>query len=550
MSATPDQLPDNIKEMKQLFIAQAANLEKLSAELAAAKAGLMAYALEIEKLKFQLTRLRRAKYDSSSERIEREIVQLELKLEELEAAKAEAEATAEATGEAGRASETPAAQDTAAAQPASQTTKKPRRKFGDHLARTMVVHEPSQTCATTGCDGTLRKVGEDVTKVLRYIPGHFEVAHHVRPAYSCRKCERMVQAPMPALPIPRGLADASLLAHVAIAKFCDHLPLYRQTEIYARDGVDLDRSLLADWIGKMAWLLRPLAEKIGEHIMAGTVIHADDTPVKVLAPGHGKTKTGRFWVYLRDERPHRGSAPPAVLYRYTPDRKGENCRAHLASFTGHLHADGYAGFGKLYRRTDAKPGPVVEIACWSHARRQFFDVHESNGSPIAKEALDKIGALFDIERPIAGHLPNVRQQVRAELAKPKLEALASWLDLQLTRIPGRSDLAGAIRYARSRWGALTRYIDDGRLEISNNAVENAIRPIGIGRKNWLFAGSDSGGVRAATFYTILRTATLNGLEPEAYLREVLECIGEHPINRIHELLPWNMASRPARSLAA
>ena len=358
MSATPDQLPDNIEEMKQLFIAQAAHLEKLSAELAAAKAGLMAYALEIEKLKFQLTRLRRAKYDSSSERIEREIVQLELKLEELEAAKAEAEAKAEATGEAGRASETPAAQDTAAAQPASQTTKKPRRKFGDHLARTMVVHEPSQTCATTGCDGTLRKVGEDVTKILRYIPGHFEVAHHVRPAYSCRKCERMVQAPMPALPIPRGLADASLLAHVAIAKFCDHLPLYRQTEIYARDGVDLDRSLLADWIGKMAWLLRPLAEKIGEHVMAGSVIHADDTPVEVLAPGHGKTKTGRFWVYLRDERPHRGSAPPAVLYRYTPDRKGEHCRAHLASFTGHLHADGYAGFGKLVPqdRRQAWPG--------------------------------------------------------------------------------------------------------------------------------------------------------------------------------------------------
>src|SRR4051794_5467460 len=305
MSATPDQLPDDIKEMKKLFLAQAANLEKLSAELTAAKAGLMAYAVEIEKLKFQLARLKRAKYGSSSERIEREIAQLELKLEELEAAEAEA------AGEAVRASETPAPQGTAAPQSASQTTEKPRRTFGDHLARTMVVHDPSKTCATAGCDGTLRKVGEDVTKILTYIPGHFEVAHHVRPAYSCRKCERMVQAPMPALPIPRGMADAGLLAHVAIAKYCDHLPLYRQTEIYARDGVDLDRSLLADWIGKMAWLLRPLAEKIGEHIMAGTVIHADDTPVKVLAPGHGKTKTGRFWVYLRDERPHLGSAPAA-----------------------------------------------------------------------------------------------------------------------------------------------------------------------------------------------------------------------------------------------
>jgi transposase len=277
------------------------------------------------------------------------------------------------------------------------------------------------------------------------------------------------------------------------------------------------------------------------------VIHADDTPVKVLAPGHGKTKTGRFWVYLRDERPHLGLAPPAALYLYTPDRKGEHCRAHLATFSGHLHADGYAGFSGLYERINS---PVVEIACWSHARRQFYDVHESNGSPIAKEALEKIGPLFDIERPIAGQPPLVRQQVRAELAKPKLDELATWLDAQLQRIPGRSALAGAIRYARYRWVELTRYIDDGRLEISNNAVENAIRPIGIGRKNWLFVGSDAGGERAAIFYTILRTCVLNGLPPEAYLREVLACIGEYPINRIHELLPWNIARRVARSLAA
>lgn len=211
-----------------------------------------------------------------------------------------------------------------------------------------------------GCDGTLRKVDEDVTEILKYIPGHFEVDRHVRPAMSCRKCESMVQAPMPALPIPRGEADTSLLAHVAVAKYCDHLPLYRQSEIYAREGIDFDRSLLADWTGKMAWLLAPLAEKIEEHVMAGSVIHADDTPVKVLAPGRGQTKIGRFWVYLRDERPHLGSAPPAVVYRYTPDRKGEHCRAHLASFNGHLHADGYALFGQLYHRGDDKPGAVIE----------------------------------------------------------------------------------------------------------------------------------------------------------------------------------------------
>jgi len=546
MSATPKQLPNDIEEMKQLFLAQAAHLEKLtadlaaaSAELAAARAGLMSNAVEIEKLKFQLAKLRRLKYGNSSERIEREIAQLELRLEELEASKAEAEAKAEAAPPA-----TPTTTDAAPAK-----TKKPRRKFPEKLPRTTVVHEP-QACPTPDCDGALRKVGEDVTEVLKYIPGRFEVERHVRPAMSCRKCESMVQAPMPALPIPRGEADASVLAHVATAKYCDHIPLYRQSEIYARDGVDLDRSLLADWNGKSAWLLEPLAQKIGEHVMAGGVIHADDTPVNVLAPGHGKTKTGRFWVYLRDERPHCGSAPPAVVFYYTPDRKGEHCRAHLASFTGHLHADGYSGFSQLYHREkDAKPGPITEIACWSHARRLFFDVYDTNGSPIAKEALERIGVLFDIERPIAGKPPDVRQQVRARLAKPRLDELAAWLDQQLQRIPGRSELAKAIRYARSRWTALNRYLEDGRLEISNNAVENALRCVGVGRKNWLFAGSDSGGRRAATFYTIIRTCVLNGIEPEAYLRDVLARIGDYPINRLHELLPWNIAGQATRLAA-
>src|SRR5215510_1463262 len=549
MSATPDQLPSDIEEMKRLFLAQAANIAKLTAELAAAKAGLMAYALQIEKLNFQLARLRRQRFGGSSERIDREIAQLELQLEELEATKAAAEAKAEA---AAPAPATPAATatDTPASQPAPVKPKKPRRTFSERLTRTTVVHEP-QACPTPGCDGRLRKVSEDVTEVLKYIPGRFEVERHVRPVCSCRKCETMVQAPMPPLPIPRGEADASVLAHVAIAKYCDHIPLYRQSEIYARDDVELDRSLLADWNGKSAWLLEPLAAKIGEHVMAGNVIHADDTPVKVLAPGRGTTKTGRFWAYLRDERPHAGPAPPAVFYQYTPDRKGEHCRAHLAAFTGHLHADGYSGFYQLFHRLEgAKPGPITEIACWSHARRGIFDVYDSSGSPIAKEALEKIGVLFDIERPIAGKPPDVRQQVRMQLAKPKLEELATWLDQQLQRIPGRGELAKAIRYARSRWEALTRYIEDGRLEISNNAVENMLRCIGIGRKNWLFAGSDAGGQRAATFYTIIRTAILNGLEPEAYLREVLACIGEHPINRIDELLPWNFAAHRARRLAA
>jgi transposase len=397
----------------------------------------------------------------------------------------------------------------------------------------------------------MRKVGEDVTEVLEYVPGRFEVVRHVRPAYSCSKCEAMAQAPMPALPIPRAMAGASVIAHVIMSKYADHLPLYRQAEIYARDGLDLDRGTLADWVGKAAWLLRPLADRIGEHVMAGNVIHADDTPVPVLAPGHGKTKTGRLWIYLRDERPHAGPAPPAVLYRYTPDRKGERCREHLGAFRGHLHADGYAGFAELYESGEGRPANVIEVACWAHVRRKFFDVHKGNGSPIARQALERIGALFDIERTIAGQCPERRRTVRQSSAKQKLDKLAEWLYEQLKLLSGKSELAGAIRYARSRWDALTAYVDDGRLEISNNAAENAIRPVTLGRKNWLFAGSDTGGNRAAILYTLIRTAKLNGIEPGAWLRDILARIGEHPINRVDELLPWAWAARQdAARLAA
>jgi len=525
MRLTPDQLPDDIAELKRLVISK-------DAELAAAKNGLMIYALQIEKLKVQIARLKRQAFGASSERVAREIVQLELQLEELEAAQALASAV------------TPPA---AGQQQTEAPEKKPRRKLPAGLPRTEIVHAPSPSC---DCNSEQRKVGEDVTEVLEYVPGHFEVARHVRPATSCRTCGAMAQAPMPALPIPRGFAGPGLLAHMLMGKYGDHIPLYRQAEIYARDGVDLDRATLADWVGRIAWLVRPLAEKIAEHVMAGSVIHADDTPVPVLAPGNGKTKTGRLWVYLRDERPHAGEAPPAVLYRYTPDRKGEHCRAHLAPFRGHLHADGYAGFGELYQSAEGVPAAVTEVACWSHVRRKFFDVHKANGSPIALGALDRIGVLFDIERGIKGQPPERRRRVRRDSAKPRLDELRLWFDEQLKLIPGKSELAGAIRYARWRWDALTRYIDDGRLEISNNAAENAIRPVALGRKNWLFAGSDSGGERAAIFYTLIRSAKLNGLEPEAYLREVLTRIGEHPINRIGELLPWNIAPPATQSVAA
>jgi transposase len=554
MPLTPDQLPDDITELKRRLIAKDAELLARSSELAikvselaAAKNGLIVTQLTIDKLKAQLAKLRREKFGSSSERIDRVISQLELALEEAETAKAEAEASAPQPPE-------PEAQPVAAAQP----EKKKRRQLPQEFPRRDVVHRPPEVCKR--CGGTdLRDVSESVTEVLRYVPGYFEVDRHVRPACSCRKCEAMMQAPMPDLPIPRGMVDASFLAHIAVAKFCDHLPLYRQVEIYARSGLDLDRGQLAEWLGHVAWLLRPLVELIAAHVMAGRVIHADDTPVPVLAPGAGKTKTGRQWVYLRDERPHAGVAPPAVLYRYTPDRKGEHCRAELAQFVGWLHADGYAGFGRLYeiaggRSADAAllqgPPRVAEVACWAHVRRGFFDEYVSHKSAIAKEALDRIGALFDIERVIAGKPPEIRRGVRQRTAQPRIDDLATWLDAQLKLIPGKSDLAGAVRYARSRWHALTRYLDDGRLEISNNAAENQIRPVALGRKNWLFSGSDSGGERAAAFYTIIRTARLNGIELEAYLCDVIARIGSHPINRLADLLPWNWSPPATRSVAA
>lgn len=521
----PDELPNDIEALRRLVTMQAA-------ELAAARAGLAAKALEIEKLKVQIARLRRQRFGRSSEKLDREIAQLELVLEELEAENDNCDEPVVP----------------AAASAPEAKTKRGRARLPDHLPRNEVRHEGA--CACAACGGELRQVGEDVTEILDYVPGRFEVIRHVRPAFSCRRCETMTQAPMPWLPIERGRPGPGLLAHVLVGKYSDHLPLYRQSEIFARDGVELDRATLAFWVGKVAALVAPLVEAIGRHVMSAEKLHADDTPVPVLAPGLGKTRTGRLWVYLRDERPHAGADPPAVLYRYTPDRKGVHPRAHLARFRGFLQADGYSGFAPLYEARHGKPPLAAEVACWAHVRRKFFDFHQTTGSPLAREALERIGQLFAVEREIDGQPPDERQAVRQAKARPLLDALAAFLDAALTKISGKSDLAGAIRYARSRWQALGRYLDDGRLDISNNAAERAIRPLVLGRKNYLFAGSDSGGERAAAFYTLIQTAKLNGLDPEAYLRDVLTRIAEHKINRIDELLPWNFAAKPAARLAA
>jgi transposase len=530
MAFDPANLPTDINALHQIILAQAAEAEAREAELAAAKAGLLAKALEVEKYKLQIARLRRMQFGRSSEKIARTIEQLELRLEELEA-------------------ETPAASGDASAAPGdpsppidqstwSDRKKSERRALPAHLPSRDVLHQPSCTCPV--CGGEMRKVGEDVTRILDYIPGHFEVVRHVRPAFSCRRCESMVQREMPSLPIERGQAGPGLLAHILVGKYCDHLPLYRQSGIYAREGVELDRTTMATWVGKVTALASPLVEAIADHVMAAEKLHVDDTPVPVLAPGTGKTKTGRLWVYLRDERPFGGRAPPAVVYRYSSDRKAEHPRAQLAHFHGFLQADGYSGFGPLYEATNGQPATVTEVACWAHVRRYFYDIQVSTNAPIAGEALQRIGQLFDVERMAMGLPCEQRRRVRQSAARPLIDDLATFLDASLAMISGRSELAKAIRYARSRWTALTRYLDNGTLEISNNAAERAIRPLALGRKNYLFAGSDVGGKRAAVAYTLIETAKLNGLDPEAYLREVIGRIADHHINRIAELLPWNI----------
>ena len=528
MSLARDPLPSDLDALRAFAAGLQAELARKELEIAANAAEIHAKTLHIEKLKMQLAVLRRARFGRSSEKLEQDIDQLELLIGELE--------TDEAEGHAKR---------SAASDPAPPDPAKPRerchplrRPLPAHLPREVVTHEPACTCP--GCGSTkLSRIGQDEREVLEYMPSSFKVIRHVRPKLSCRACETVMQMPMPPLPIERGLPGPGLLAHVLVSKFCDHTPLHRQSGIYAREGVELDRATLADWVGSAVFLLRPLAEAIGRHIRAGVTLHADDTPVPVLSPGLGKTKTGRLWVLVRDERPWGSDAAPAAFYRYSADRRGLHAEMLLAGCRGFLHADGYAGFGKLYQPTTPSGDPaLIEVACWSHARRKFYDVHQATASPIALEALQRIAALLALEGEIRGQPPDRRVSARHEQARSLLDQLRAFLDGSLTRISGKSALAQANRYALSRWAALSRYVDDGRLEMSNNAAERSIRPLALGRKNYLFCGSDAGGDRAACVYTIIETAKMNGINPQAYLADILARIADYPSQRIDDLLPW------------
>jgi len=514
-------------------------LAEREAELAAARAELTAAALRIEQYKAQLAKLRRMQFGRSSEKLDAQIEQLELLLEDLE------EGEAARTAPAGKRD-----------QPRHERRQPVRRPLPDHLPREEIVHHAGSVCP--GCGGThFSKLGEDVTEVLEKIPARLKVIRHIRPKLSCRSCERILQAPAPDLPIEKGRPGPGLIAGVVVGKYLDGLPLYRQSAILAREGVEIERATLADWVGQVAWWVAPLAELIGAQVMAAPVIHTDDTPIAVLAPGNGKTRTGRLWAYVLDERPWQGGRAPAAYYRFSPDRKGERPRDHLVGFRGVIQADAFAGYEALARSAASARGPIgrgpprlTHAACWAHARRKFYDVFESTKSPIAEEALKRIGELYQIEAEIAGHPADTRLAARQARAVPILDALRDWLVGQRRRLSSKNALARAIQYALSRWEALMRYAGDGRLAIDNNVAERALRGIAITRKNFLFLGSEAGGERAAILYTVLESAKLNGLDPEAYLADVIDRMARgHPINRLAELLPWNWQLQPARMAA-
>ena len=493
---------------------------------------------EIEKLRSFISYLQRSKFGSKSEKMSPD--QLQLALEEMEQSAAAAAAAA-------------AAEEAEAQAEKPKRQRKPRAPLRgalpSHLPREHVTVEPEDKSCPC-CGGALHPIGEDVTEQLDIVPAQFKVIATHLPKYGCRSCaEGVVQALVPERPITGGMATEGLLAHVLISKYCDHLPLYRQAVIYARQGVPLDRATLADWVGRACWWLAPLHRLLATTILAADKIFADDTPIPVLDPGRGKTKTGRFWAYGIDERPFQGTRPPAVVYLYSGDRKGEHPIAHLSGFKGVLQVDGYASY-KTFALKQAV-GAVILAYCWAHCRRKFFDVFEATGSPIAAEFLLRVAALYAIEAEIRGRTAEERRAERQARSKPLVEDLKVWLMARLGEIPGKSKLAEHIRYVLGHWDGLCVFLDDGRVEMDTNTIERGMRPQKLTAKNALFAGSDGGADNWAIVASLIETAKLNGVEPFAYVKDILQrMVAGHPIKRLDELLPWNWKALKAAGPAS
>ena len=516
-SVTP--LADENEALRAMVASLQVKNESIEKALHLERAKVSALDQHIANIEQQLADLRRARYGRSSEQLDNHIYQLELMLEDLGASVSE-QCEVKEQGKQGSPSNT-------------KSKTKPRQKLPEHLPREIQRHDVDSRCAC--CGGALVEIAQDESEQLEYVPASFRVIKHVRPKYRCGCDNQIHQAAAPSRPIERGYAGPGLLAHIAIAKFCDHLPLYRQSAIYNREGVELSRSTLADWIGQICRLLRPLGNALQRYVMQANKLHTDDTPVPVLQPGRKSTKQGRLWGYLRDDRSSGDEQAPAVWFSYSPDRKAQWPAAHLVDYEGILHADAYAGYDVLYRTR-----PITEAGCWAHVRRKFFEVDKAQPDGFAHEVLESIAALYGIEKQIAGQNPQARREVRQARAGPVIEQLHKRLQKVRSEIPKKLPLAKAIHYALVRWKALVGYLDNGLIEIDNNAIERQIRPIALGRKNYLFAGSDAGGERAAMMYGLINTAKLNGLDPEAYLRQVLSVIADHSVAQVHELLPWNI----------
>ncbi len=540
-------LPDDVIALKAALLASCARADFVAAELANEQAKRADDAALIAHMKLQIEKLKRDKFGPSAERTSRLLDQMELELEELESAATEDELAAEIA----------AAKTTNVT--AFKRNRPSRKPFPEHLPRERVI-VPGPTACTCCGSARLAKLGETITETLETVPRTWKVIQHVREKFTCRDCEKISQAPAPFHVIRRGWAGPSFLAMLVFEKFGQHQPLNRQAERYAREGVPLSLSTLADQVGACCVVLEPIFDLLVAHVFAAERLHGDDTTVPVLAKG--KTDIARGWVYVRDDRPFGGQAPPAAVFYYSRDRGGEHPQGHLAGYSGIFQADAFSGYNKLYE-VGRLPGPIFEAGCWAHARRKFFELadlaktakRKSRGkkpaftSPTALEAVRRIDALFDIERDINGQSPSARRAVRQTLSAPLAAALESWMRQERVKLSRQDDLAVAMGYMLKRWAAFTRFLDDGRICLTNNAAERALRGIALGRKAWLFAGSDRGGRRAMKMYSLIISAKMNDIDPQAWLADVLARIAEHPMQRLEELLPWNWKA-PSAKLAA